>query len=151
MSAQANYAAMSTTFPVLLQVLLTVSLFQVVGSRGPTQINPRNLMLSESAVIGVALATATPVSLSCEDESGWVSLSPLYFVVHSPVIKIFICLPNFCTHPSGIFSYVFVAFLSSGHMLRLGQVSASLNHLTQLQLICFAFPLIYCISVNKIF
>lgn len=36
---------------------------QVVGSRGPTKINPRNLMMTESSVTGVALGTATAVSL----------------------------------------------------------------------------------------
>lgn len=49
---------------------MTFSLLQVVGSRGPTQINPRNLMMTECAAIGVALGNATPVSLWSEAELG---------------------------------------------------------------------------------
>ena len=61
------------------------SFLQVVGSRGPTQINPRNLMLSESSVTGVALGTATAVSICNEDEPS--CLRSLHFAVHTFVLK----------------------------------------------------------------
>lgn len=46
-------------------------MLQVVGSRGPTEVNPRNLMVTESSITGVALGTATPVSLG---GSSWLFL-----------------------------------------------------------------------------
>ena len=36
--------------------------FQIVGSRGTVEVNPRSLMLTEGSVIGVMLAGATKVS-----------------------------------------------------------------------------------------
>lgn len=58
-------------FDIILEMLANVNLGNdltlmnsrgrtiVVGSRGPTEINPRNLMMTESSVTGVALGTAT--------------------------------------------------------------------------------------------
>lgn len=34
---------------------------QIVGSRGSVEINPRDMMVKESSVVGVALYSATPV------------------------------------------------------------------------------------------
>ncbi|XP_063866683.1 quinone oxidoreductase-like isoform X3 [Scylla paramamosain] len=78
-------------FDIILEMLANVNLDKdltlmnprgrtiVVGSRGPTQINPRNLMMSESSVTGVALGTSTEeewaelaAHVVAGTESGWV-------------------------------------------------------------------------------
>ena len=43
-------------------VVVYFLLLQVVGSRGSVEINPRDTMAKESSILGVALASATPVS-----------------------------------------------------------------------------------------
>lgn len=47
--------------------------FQIVGSRGSIEINPRDTMMKETSIIGVALYNATKVN--------WASCAFSYFLV----------------------------------------------------------------------
>ena len=45
-------------------IIFTFILSQVVGNRGPIEINPRAMMMSETTVAGVMLSKSTPQDLA---------------------------------------------------------------------------------------